>query len=239
MAKTEPMQLQLPDGTSRQIEWVVSPIARNIRLSLTRHGLRLTTPRYVRRSVVESFLRQQAPWIQAQLGRHDDLPPNTMLYLGEKHRLEISDSHQLSADRVAPTADGRIVIQPVSYTVDSAFSQLERWLKSQASVFTTPLLIEYAQKMDVAVPALRFRDTTSRWGSCTHHGAITLNWRLVHTPLPVMRYVVIHELAHRVHLNHSSSFWELVNRFDGEHLVHRGWLKRHGHLCRTPEIVLP
>ncbi len=206
MAKTEPMQLKLPDGTSREIEWVVSPIARNIRLSLTRNGLRLTTPRYVRRSVIESFLRQQAPWIQAQLGRHGDLPPNTMLYLGEKHQLELRDSIEMTTNRVVPTEDRRILIHPVSFTADSAFQQLERWLKSQASEFTTPLLIEYADKMGVEVPALRFRDTTSRWGSCTHHGAITLNWRLVHTPLPVMRYVVIHELAHRVHLNHSVVF---------------------------------
>lgn len=238
MAKTEAFELLLPGGGTQKIDWVVSPLARNIRLSLTRDGLRLTTPRYVRRSVVESFLRQQAPWIQAQMARHGDLPANTMLYLGEKHQLEFSDQPSAGGERVIPTAERKILVRPVVFSPESAHQQIERWLKTKASEHTTPLLIEYANKMEVEVPLLRFRDTTSRWGSCTHQGAITLNWRLVHTPLPVMRYVVIHELAHRVHLNHSAAFWELVNRFDSEHLVHRGWLKRHGHLCRTPVISL-
>lgn len=237
MAKVEPLELLLPDGTTQEINWVTSPSARNLRLSMTRGGLRLSTPKYVRRGVIESFLRQQAPWIQSQLQKHGSLPTNTMLYLGKAHSIQLVDTREMAQERVA-VENGILRVFPVSHSAESAIQQIERWLKTKASEHTTPLLLEFAKRMEVQVPALRFKDTASRWGSCTSHGAITLNWRLAHAPLPVMRYVVIHELAHRVHLNHSSSFWELVNRHDPDHLVHRGWLKRHGHLCRTPQVLI-
>ncbi len=238
MTKSQIITFTLPNGQDCELNWVTSPIARNIRLSLTKKGLRLATPRYVRRGVIESFLQQQAAWIQSQLERHGSLPPNSMFYLGKLHRLQLYNTPAAPSDRVFADTASILHIYPVTFTVESATQQLERWLKTKASEHATPLLIEYAQKMVVAVPTLRFRDTASRWGSCTNHGAITLNWRLAHVPLLVMRYVVIHELAHRTHLNHSANFWQLVEQHDPDFRVRRGWLKRHGHLCRTPVIEL-
>jgi len=51
---------------------------------------------------------------------------------------------------------------------------------------------------------------------------------LVHCPAKVIDYVIIHELAHRKHMNHSAAFWNLVKKHDLEYLKNRGWLKRHG-----------
>lgn len=73
------------------------------------------------------------------------------------------------------------------------------------------------------------RDTTTRWGSCSSTGTISFCWRLAFAPTDVMRYVVMHELAHRVHMDHSPEFWATVSRLYGFGVERaKRWLKEHG-----------
>ena len=73
------------------------------------------------------------------------------------------------------------------------------------------------------------RDTTSRWGSCSSSGTISFSWRLAFAPTDVMRYVVMHELAHRVHMNHSPAFWATVAQLYGDGVGRaKRWLAVHG-----------
>ncbi len=228
--------LTLPNQETLTLPWKKLKRARHIRVTVSQGKPRVTSPHSISRHSVESFLLQQAPWIQAQLNKIEQLPVNTVYYRGEPHTL------LFHAD---PPKDRRIyrdvtsiVVHPIVKTENSIRSSIERWLQTEASSIAVPILQRHAQNMEVEVPQLRFRETQSRWGSCSSNGAITLNWRLVHAPLEVMEYVVIHELAHRVHMNHSVEFWHLVETHDPGYRIHRGWLKRHGHLCRTPDILL-
>ena len=73
------------------------------------------------------------------------------------------------------------------------------------------------------------RDTTSRWGSCSSSGTISFSWRLAFAPTDVMRYVVMHELAHRVHMNHSPAFWATVGALYGDGVGRaKRWLTTRG-----------
>ena len=73
------------------------------------------------------------------------------------------------------------------------------------------------------------RDTTSRWGSCSSTGTISFSWRLAFAPTDVMRYVIMHELAHRVHMNHSPAFWATVAQLYGDGVGRaKRWLTVHG-----------
>lgn len=73
------------------------------------------------------------------------------------------------------------------------------------------------------------RDTTSRWGSCSSTGTMSFSWRLAFAPHDVMRYVVMHEMAHRVHMNHSPAFWATVSEFYGFGVERaKRWLNVHG-----------
>ncbi|MBD5400774.1 M48 family metallopeptidase [bacterium] len=73
------------------------------------------------------------------------------------------------------------------------------------------------------------RDTTSRWGSCSSSGTISFCWRLAFAPRDVMRYVVMHEMAHRVHMDHSPAFWKTVSEFYGFGVERaKRWLTQHG-----------
>lgn len=73
------------------------------------------------------------------------------------------------------------------------------------------------------------RDTTSRWGSCSSSGTISFSWRLAFAPPDVMRYVVMHELAHRVHMDHSPAFWATVAQLYGDGVGRaKRWLVTRG-----------
>ena len=72
------------------------------------------------------------------------------------------------------------------------------------------------------------RDTASRWGSCSARGDLSFSWRLILAPHRVLDYVVAHEAAHLVEMNHSARFWRLVGRLMPDYEGERAWLKRHG-----------
>ena len=93
----------------------------------------------------------------------------------------------------------------------------QKWLLKRVEYWSQQMQL-YPQKVSV-------RSQKTRWGSCNAMGHISLNWRLLAAPLPVMDYVVIHELAHLQHHNHSKAFWDLVAKYDGHYKYNRQWLR--------------
>ena len=83
--------------------------------------------------------------------------------------------------------------------------------------------------MEVAPAGVSVRAFRSRWGSCNKRGQVVFNWHIIKAPHPVVDYVVIHELAHLVHANHSGAFWLLVERHCPSFALHRTWLKERAH----------
>jgi len=235
MANTH-ITLTLPNSETLTLPWKQLKRAKHIRVTVSQGKPRVTSPASVSRHSVESFLLQQSTWIQAQLNTIETLPRNTLYYRGEPHELVFHPDVPL--DRRVYRDVTKIIIHPIVMTNDSIRASIERWLQTEASILAVPILQKHSQRMEVDVPQLRFRETRSRWGSCSSTGAITLNWRLAHAPLEVMEYVIVHELAHRIHMNHSADFWNLVEQHDPSFRIHRGWLKRHSHLCQTPHIEL-
>lgn len=72
------------------------------------------------------------------------------------------------------------------------------------------------------------RDQKTRWGSCSSRGTLSFNYRLIFAPPAVLDYVVVHELCHLTHMNHSKDFWGLVASVMPDYAVHRKWLREHG-----------
>ena len=89
---------------------------------------------------------------------------------------------------------------------------LEAALRDKARGIFAERLATHAPRLGVAVPPLRLSSARTRWGSCSHHGGISLNWRLVFMPIAVIDYVVCHELAHLKEMNHSPRFWSVVEQ---------------------------
>lgn len=105
---------------------------------------------------------------------------------------------------------------------------MEDWYKKQARTQVKKLLLELCEVMGVSVARIRITNTRTRWGSCSSRGTISICWRLVMAPENVLRYVVIHELVHLIHMNHSKRFWSKVEKVMPEYRVSKDWLTKNG-----------
>jgi predicted metal-dependent hydrolase len=90
----------------------------------------------------------------------------------------------------------------------------------------------YAGQMGVKFKKLTLHNTVSRWGSCSTAGNINFSSRLILAPLEIFDYVVVHELAHLQHHNHSKSFWAMVETYCPHSKQKRKWLRNNGHSLR-------
>lgn len=86
----------------------------------------------------------------------------------------------------------------------------------------------YKRLVGVDYGKIRIGDQKTRWGSCSSRGTISYSWRLILMPEEIQDYVVVHELCHRLEMNHSERFWKLVGGILPDYAGRRAWLKKHG-----------
>lgn len=206
----------------------VHPRARRLKLRLDeRHQLLLLTmpPRSSRRSALDWAVSQR-PWVEAQMMDREPgetLSPGVVIPLeGREVTLEwIDGGRRTPALLVGILACGG---------PREAFAQrIERWLRARAREVLSLDTAEYARRAGVTVRRVSIGDAGTRWGSCSSSGSIRYNWRLVLAPPEVRRWVVAHEVAHRVHMNHGPAFKALeAELFAGDPDAARLLLRRIG-----------
>lgn len=105
---------------------------------------------------------------------------------------------------------------------------LDRRYRNTARQLFTSRVAFYHALTGGTYTSIAIRDQRTRWGSCSSRGTLSFNYRLVFAPPRVLDYVVVHELCHLTHMNHSRDFWDMVERIMPDYKVHRRWLKEHG-----------
>lgn len=188
---------------------------RTIGLAIDQRGLRVGAPLQARLGDIETLIREHGQWVLDKLADWRSRPTPERLAvtegvvifaLGEALTVTVSPASRqrwLFSDPklhlfVPPAVEARVV--------------LERALREKARRVFVGRLAHYAPQLDVPPPPLRLSAARTRWGSCSHHGGISLNWRLILMPLAVVDYVVCHELAHLREMNHSPRFWSVVEQ---------------------------
>jgi predicted metal-dependent hydrolase len=116
--------------------------------------------------------------------------------------------------KLEQTAD-RIVVQAPDER--AARGLLQRWLKRAAYQRLAPRLLQLAGELNYSVARVSIRCQRTRWGSCSTRGTVSLNCSLLFLSLDVVRYLFVHELAHTKHMNHSASFWRLVEKIEPDY----------------------
>ena len=101
-------------------------------------------------------------------------------------------------------------------------------LKKEAKATIEPMALKLAAETGRRVKSIRFKDTTSRWGSCSSDGNLSFSWRIMMAPPKVIAYLVAHEVAHLTEMNHGPKFWALCGKLCPDSDTCRAWLKRNG-----------
>ena len=102
------------------------------------------------------------------------------------------------------------------------------FLKREAKREIEKLVVKHTQALGKRAKAIRFKDTSSRWGSCTSEGNLSFSWRIMMAPTPVINYLVAHEVAHLKEMNHGPKFWKLCEQLCPDTERCKTWLKRNG-----------
>lgn len=120
--------------------------------------------------------------------------------------------------------DGR----PVSDLTDTQRTALEKRYIEAAREYFPKRVAHFLPLTGGSFNRITIRDQKTRWGSCSARGTLSFNWRLMLAPPAVLDYVVVHELCHLTHMDHSKAFWASVEHVCPDYRIHRKWLKEHG-----------
>lgn len=210
---------------------VYHPRARRYLLRLRPDGTaRVTIPRRGTAADAWNFASRNIGWLEQQLQRLAASPKTPaawqvgteILFRGEKIRLETE------ADGVIRFGTERLEVAAAT----DLRPAVEKYLRQLAAQELPPRVRELANLHGVDVARVSVRNQKTRWGSCSRHGAISLNWRLIQSPAFVRDYIILHELAHRRQMNHSDKFWQEVARLCPDYPAAERWLKQHAKLLR-------
>lgn len=192
---------------------------------------RVTVPWGGSAAQARRFAQRNVVWLAKQLLRRAARPmlpaawmPGTVILLrGENVILESTQEGQvrLGTD-VVNVLDAGAGLRPA----------IETYLRRLAVEELPQRALELAALHQFQVRRVSVRNQRSRWGSCSRLGTVSLNWRLVQTPAFVRDYIILHELAHLKHMNHSRRFWDEVERLCPEFRQAERWLKQHTELLR-------
>ena len=193
---------------------------RTIGFQVDEHGLTIRAPRSISMREIERAITESERWIfakrlewRAWREQHGLSAPRfvdggSVQYLGQAATLRLNTS---TAHFNGETREIHLAV-PTHASEADVRQALLAWLHEQARSTIGERLERFSARTAVRFAGWRLSSARTQWGSCSHNGRIRLNWRLIHFSLPVIDYVIAHELAHLRELNHGRGFWDEVTR---------------------------
>ncbi|WP_405332995.1 M48 family metallopeptidase [Fibrobacter sp.] len=193
----------------------------------------VTAPEGTNEEKIKAVVESKRKWIEEKISssqKWDEenakefVSGESILYLGKFYFLKIDDAkiETLNFDDCFHIAKNNFA---------NAKEIFKQWFVKRAEEYITPLAKSCAENLGVVYKQCKIVDNMEyRWGSCTPKGNICFNWRIIKAPMNVVRYVVLHELAHRLEYNHTDRFWNIVSVQQPDYLTAKEWLKENGGL---------
>jgi predicted metal-dependent hydrolase len=211
------------------IDQIIRSRRKTIALIIQPDGrLVVRAPLRVSNEAIRQLVEKKADWIKTKQAQIKSSPPppapkkyttgEEFWYLGQLYPLEI-----VKAPRPALTLNGKFTLAQAS--LPNAPEVFEGWYKRQAALVLAERVQWYAAQHGFRYSKVRITSARTRWGSCSPLGTLSFTWRLVMAPLPVIDYVVVHELVHLQIKNHSKQFWAKVGMLMPDYPQRRKWLK--------------
>lgn len=207
---------------------------RSIGLRIDDRGLTVNVPLRVSEKWLHSVLQDKADWVVQKLDgwQAKKAPPifwaegARIPFRGEEFVLTLTPK----ARGAAPQLHGEVLHVPVGMEAEAVHVEkaVTQWYRNEALRVFEECAEHFAPLLQVSPREIKLSSATTQWGSCTVRGVVRLNWQLVKMPLHLIDYVVVHELAHLVEMNHSPAFWRVVESACPEYKQCRAELRSYG-----------
>jgi len=198
----------------------------------------IAAPPLVPAFYLKKLLRKKAGWVHGRLAKALDLHHQRtgknyshgaeIMFLGDIYRLHLekNGATRLNAENNTLYLG---LSSPEGGKTENPAIALELWYKTQAQAVFEQRGRFFSEDMALHPKLIGIKAYKTRWGSCHTDGRIYFNWRLVMAPMQVIDYVIVHELSHLLHPNHSPLFWKQVEAHCPSYREHRKWLRKNGH----------
>lgn len=195
---------------------------RSVRLQICqRRGLRLILPQTFTLEKIPSILHQNRDWIERQFTRIQPLltPLNSAIFPTQLSLLAINEHWQISYETdhsnlvfIQTRDTKKLVIYGNKKNSTEIKNVLHKWIKKRAKLYLIPWLKKLSSETELNYLHATIRNTRTRWGSCSKEKKISLSCKLLFLPPILVEHVLLHELCHTIHLNHSKNFWDLFTQ---------------------------
>lgn len=197
-------------------------------------SLRISAPKFTPKFAIASLLKSSRQEIRKMVNSQRKLY-DTDRQIGKSHSLVIqTDIGMQTVSTIGTTIFATTTSQENVIFADfqqEIRQEVLKALRKEAKSYLPRRLRYLADQYDFSYEKTKLTHASSRWGSCSSSGTISLNIALMSLPFELIDYVLVHELCHTKFMDHSDSFWELVGQFDPSYKLHRKLLKQH-----TPNI---
>ncbi len=204
-----------------------------VKVDAQRGGVTLVIPQRAALGEAMRFLEASSGWIETRLAA---LPGRIAFGHGTVIPVRGIDHHiRHNPGRTRDAAGlprGSVWVEAQQINVAGQAEHLPRrvrdWLRQSARQEFADRACRMAVTLDRSVKRISIRDSKTRWGSCSNSGALSFSWRLLMAPDFVIDYLIAHEVAHLVHMDHSRKFWTVVQQLTPTADQARRWLRQHG-----------
>ena len=171
-------------------------------------------------SEIEALVLKKSAWILKHLQSFKNRAKESKIetgsriyYLGKSYYTKVIKEESREDIEVKFSYAKFVIKSPKEISDDMLYQAIDRFYKEKAVEKIMPLVDKWSSRMDLIPGRVTFRKARKRWGSCSYKNSISLNYHLMKLPTPCIEYVIIHELAHIRHKNHSAEFWALVAKY--------------------------
>lgn len=198
--------------------------ARSVRLQICKkRGLQIIVPRNFNLNKAPEILQKHRRWIERAWQR---VQPTASTTLSEALPTQIAllaidqiwqihyESNDANLLRIEMRDDQQLVVHGQTLDQKRVLAALRRWLQRRAVQHLPIWLEKLSQQTELHYSHVSIRNTTTRWGSCSAKKSISLNCKLLFLPPTLVEHVLLHELCHTIHLNHSKRFWALLKKLN-------------------------
>ena len=187
--------------------------------------------------IIKEKVKSKGKWIIKKLLDFKDmgyLPFNrefvngeAFMYFGRNYSLQIILDKNLKNPKVE-LSNGKFAISTPIKDQVILKKAMEKWYRREAKKIILKRIEFYKPKFSIEPRIIKIKEQKKRWGSCTPKGDLLFNWRAVMAPSPVIDYIIVHELSHLIHRNHSQKFWNQVESILPDYKIRKKWLMNYG-----------
>lgn len=197
---------------------------RYIKLRMERELLVVTVPKSFTKALIEKFIFSKEEWIKEQLYKLESFKYTGLLYKGIVYdyivRQGLKNDIFIEADKI-------IIEIKEKYAEEKIIVLIEKWYIEEAKKAIGESLKYFSELLGADYNKVAIKNQKTRWGSCSSNRNLNFNWRLIMAPSFVLDYIVVHELCHLIHMNHSREFWGEVKRIIPDYKKSEIWLKQN------------